>query len=142
MFAAAIESDKAQYRERFLPPSQRSRERLLESLTPEFADAVLSFYGQSDTRNRRFEKGSVEEQTTLRMENYLPTPQGGDVILCRRNNASEFDTKGTADQTDDTLVQDTLAISGWRVRIIRDSGKWKRAWAKREDAEKCINVFS
>jgi hypothetical protein len=142
MFAAAIESDRIQDNELDYAPSDRSLDRLLTVMTPQFAEIVLKTYAAIDARNRRFEKGSVDERSVIRMENFDASSQKGEVILCRRNNSPEFDTKGTLDRADDSLVQADLGTSGWRVQMLKVDGIWKRASTKREVGEKCLSVFS
>jgi hypothetical protein len=143
LFAATIRSDEVQYGELFVPASQRSRARLLTALAPAWADAVLKTYAAIDAKNRRYEQGAIDQRVALRMENYSLDARTAEVIICRHNNGSEFDSKGTVSTTDDTLIQDDLETTGWRVQMTKtDNGTWKRSKVDRESTEKCLNVFS
>ncbi len=141
LFAATIRSDEVQHKQLYLPPESRDRTELLTVMTPIVADAVLSGYASNDMKHRRFEKGSIDSRAVLRMENYQAIGTA-EVVLCWRNNGSEFDTKGTPDPADDTLVQNEVETVAYRVQMTKVGQTWKRSAVERETGEACTGAFS
>lgn len=101
------------------------RARLLAVMTPSYADDVVAFLQDLRARNRRFARGTVYERKAIRIS-VTSDPSVLQVLICFRNNDSEFDTKGTESVDDDALIQDRLEVVGYRRQLRRVDGRWKQ----------------
>jgi hypothetical protein len=122
-----------------LPASKRSK-AALSAATSSYADGLLASFLAYDATNRREAKGTIDDRVPLRIEENPKT--GVVVLLCTRNNGRELDTKGTATESDDTLVQEDLAIRQQRIEMVFQNGRWLANGHKKLEAGECSTVFS
>jgi hypothetical protein len=140
IFAAALAADREYDRQLYsgLPPE---RDRLLSVMTPAYANLTEASLLGLRARNRRFATGSVNDSVALRVER----AESGDVaqvVYCQRNNAAEFDTRGTADTQDDLLVQEDEEMGARRMQLRRVGRAWLMEGELVIEEPSCAAAFS
>ncbi len=139
---AALAAHDELRRQQRLHPEAWSRNALLKVLTASYTDLTLDGFKQLAKSNRRYQKGSIDERVVLRIESSPEGPDRAFAIMCARNNGAEYDTKGTADPADDTLVQNTLDLASLAIPMKKEDGSWKRDGLQDGDPKACENIFS
>ncbi len=136
--ADAVLAADAEY-SRQLWNQEIDQQRLLEVMTPRYANATVRSFQDLRQRNRRFERGSINEQRVLRIIRVAPTV--AQIVLCIQDNDAEFDTRGTPQTSDDELIQQELGTAGYLTQVRRIGNRWLLDGSEPDD-QACSAAFS
>jgi hypothetical protein len=135
---AAIAAQAEYWRQADGGPKLWDRERLIKVMSPKYADKVLKFFKDEAIIQRKRFTVSDRQQFVLRVE--AKGNRLAEVILCRRENVTEYDTKGTLEFEDDTALVPATNVNTDVINIELLDGRWVRFGAE-DGGASCDGLF-
>jgi hypothetical protein len=121
---AAIAAQAEYWRQADGGPKLWDRDRLLKVMSPTYVDKVLKFFSDETLKDRTRYTASNRQQFVLRVET-----KGNDlaeVIFCRQELSTQYDSNGTLDFSDDTPFAPAVMVFGDIVNMEKIADRWVR----------------